>query len=307
MGEPSTIGRNPTRRTKLMFAVAGGLAALAMAAVLLCLFLGIRSGQDLVAYHGMASRGFHPIWRDLAWRRVRKGNDLAETVRKHPPTSREDFGPYTVLTYSRSKGSFNTLRIAAANGILIDARIADCVWKHVFFESPDRQRAFSEAWSLQRSRRLIEDDAWRIHSAIVAGQDVFVSERIERRDLPGEGQNQEMIRQLEEVYGKDYANMMFTNYELTVEVSKVLHGDLKAGTMLTFPSEKLDGCDPGEPPAVFLHVEDARTINPDSERGELYTTVSAKALEWYQSLTPDQIEDFEARYRSGLVPVEPGN
>ena len=123
MGEPFTTDRKPTRRTKFLLMAAGSLTALAMTAVLPCLFLGIRSRQDLTAYRAMAEGSFPPVWKDLAWRRIRKGDELAETFEKHLPLRWEDFGPYTVLLYHRL-GSANTLQIVAANGVLIRALLA---------------------------------------------------------------------------------------------------------------------------------------------------------------------------------------
>ena len=301
MSETPTIGRSRKKHTKLMVA-AVGLVMLVLAGVLLCRFLGIRSGQDLMAYRAMTGEHFHPVWKDLALRRIRKGDDLAETIRRHPPLSREDFESYTVLFYSAS-GVLNNLQITAANGVLIDARATSCTWwKHVFFESPMHERAFSRAWSQHMEQKLLEIDADLIHRVILARQDVFIARQVKRREVaddPNSAYSQEMIRQYEELYGRNYAKQMgfraLMRTELTVEVSNVLHGDLKPGVMLTFFDEECSEADLAEPQTVFLHVEDSRTIHPHSEGGELYLTVPGKALEWYESLTPDQIKDFEAR------------
>lgn len=272
-----------------------------MLTVLACLFLGICSRRDVLAYHCMISEHFHPIWKELALRRIRKGDDLAETIKRHPPLSREDFESYTVLLYSDS-GLLNNLQITATNGVLIDARVTSCCWKHVFFESPTYEQALVEASSRHMKQKLLEIDAYRIHRAIMAGQDVFTAKRIEHcevADDPNSQHSQEMIRQYEEIYGRDYVKQLgilaHTRTALTVEVSTVLHGDLKPGAALTFFDEECSETDLAEPPTVFLHVEDSRTIDPDSEGGELYLTVPGKALDWYRSLTEDQIKDFETR------------
>ena len=128
----------------------------------------------------------------------------------------------------------------------------------------------------------------------MTGQDVFLVERVDRPEVAA-GYGPELMRQLEEVYGKDYLAQMIPDFKWIVEVSKVLHGDLEPGTTLTFPAENCDAADLAEPGTVFVHFEDSRAIFPHSDGGEVYLTAPGKALAWYQSLTPEQVNDFEAR------------
>lgn len=139
----------PNRRklAKLLIGAAGFLVVLLLAGAFLCWFLGIRSREDLLAYRCMRAEHFHPVWKDLALRRIRKGDDLEETIRKYPPIRREDFGPYTALIYHRGLLSFNTLQIIATDGVLIYARAGSCCWEHFFFESPTHEEAICQAYS----------------------------------------------------------------------------------------------------------------------------------------------------------------
>ncbi len=312
MGESSIIERRQQRRKRILIATTAFFIALVMVIIFLCGFLDVRSPRDLIIFRAMAKGDFHPLWKDLALRRVHKDDSLAETIGRYPPTSREEVGPFTVLLYDgKALGRHKTqLRIIAANGVLTDAFAACSYGDHVFFQSPSQREAFTRAYSEYVSQQLLESKAYQIHRAITAGQDVFISRRIDRREVadPNESQRDPKTRQLEEIYGKEYAKLMAgTSFELTVEVSEVLSGELKPGTELKFSDTECEEADLAEPETVFLHVEDSRTIRPNSEGGGLYTTVPGNALAWYQSLTPDEIKDFEARCQSRLATPETEN
>ncbi|MEN6429111.1 MAG: hypothetical protein ABFE13_27495 [Phycisphaerales bacterium] len=297
-----SLCRTRRKLAKLAMGAAGFLIVLLLAGVLLCRFLGIRSREDLVAYHWMRADHYHPVWKDLALRRIRKGDDLEEMIRKHPPIRREDFGPYTALLYHKERVAYNTLQIIATDGVLIDARAASCCWEHIFFESPAHEQAFNQAYSAYLRQMGLEGYAWHIHRAITTGQDVFLAGRIERREITKNRELQfssaEERRQYEDIYGRDYAKLMGgprTIPELTVEVAQVLYGNLKPGMTLTFPGEECEHAMKTEPQVIFLRFDDSRTIFPHTQGGELYHAVPRRALDWYQSLTQEQFKEFEAR------------
>jgi len=79
----------------------------------------------------------------------------------------------------------------------------------------------------------------------------------------------------------------------------VFSDDPEPGAFLMFSIKDSNEADLAEPEAVFLHVEDSRTVLPHSRGGGLYTTASRKALDWYRSLNVDQIQEFEARCAGG--------
>ncbi|MEN6334891.1 MAG: hypothetical protein ABFE01_11565, partial [Phycisphaerales bacterium] len=271
---------------------AGFLVSSVLAVVLLCLFFGIHSRRDILAYRCMRAEHFHPVWKDLALRRIRKGDDLAEVVKRHPPVRLEECGPYTALLYHKGVVSFNCLQIIATKDVLIGARADSCCWNHVFFESPEHEPALREAWSRYYDQMGMEGYALHIHRAIEAGGDVFAARLVERREITETytpKYSQEALAQYEKIYGRDALMAMeasasvYTRPELTVEVSNVLYGDLKPGTTLTFFGDECEHAMRTEPQVVFLHVEDSRIIFPHTEGGELYHAVPARALEWYQS------------------------
>lgn len=288
-----------SRRSWAAGIMVGGLIVLA---AVLCAYLGVLRARDWQAFHFVPDGHVRSVWKDLVLRRIREGDDLAETVRKHRPLGREDLEPYTVLRYSES-GSQDTLEIVAAEGRLIYAGSTGLFGTRVFFQSPTCGQDVFEDLSRHRTQRLLATEAYKIHCAIAAGQDVFLAQRIRSRlvfDDPNlTPSEQRLLLHIEEVHGRDEAKSLgfggHARTEWTVEVAKVLHGALKPGITLTFFSEQCGRADLAESQHVFLHVGDSRTILPDSEGGELYLTVPAEALEWYQSLTPEQIKDLDAR------------
>jgi hypothetical protein len=296
MEEATTIGPRRRRWTRLLIPAAWILASWVLVTTFLCVFFDIRCLGDLKAYRYMMKKPPHPIWKDLALRRIHNGSDFAQTLRKHPPTKRDVYEPFTVLSYSEA-GSADTVQVIATDGVLVyaDASGYDpssryCVrWDYVFFSDPVRIRPFEEARERYLAQVRLEEDAWRIHLAIAAGQDVFLARQIERRENSDEpGYSEEAMRMYEQIYGKDNVKAMLgfsSGCELTVEVSQSLYGDLEPGTQLQLSIRDCSEADLAEPELVFLH----------GEEGEWYVMVPKKALEWYQSLTPEQFKEFEAR------------
>ncbi len=246
MGETSkgaTVVRRRKWLRRLVIAGFGLVVAAVLLGVFLCWFLGIHSKRDLLAYRGMRAEHFHPIWKDLALRRIRKGDDLAATIKKHPPLWQEQYGPYTVLCYHRGGVAFNTLVIVATNDVLIYARAGSCCWDHVFFESPDHQAAIRQAYALRLQQMGLDGNAWHIHLAIQAGQDVFRAERIQCREAVRkysvERLSEELKGQYRQAYGPDFERLLSEEQgiEVTGVVSEVLYGDLRAGDTVTFGEE----------------------------------------------------------------------
>jgi hypothetical protein len=278
--------------TRALVAAVGLAIVLTFAAIGLCWFFGIHSRMDIVAYQAMIHEDYPPIWKDLAWRRIRKGDRLEDLIEEYEPVWREDFGPYVHVSYT-TPYDFNWLGITAKDGRLICAYAGSCTWQHVFFDSPEEEEAFNKAYLAYAKQRMLESQAFKIHQVIKSGQDVFLARATDSR---GTEYASESLWELETIYGRDYVKQMgLRPRELTVEVTTVLHGDLQVGAVLTFAGDSCDLAEAGEPEPVFLHVDDERLIDPQYPARELYVTVPRKALDWYQSLTPDQVKDLEAR------------
>lgn len=286
MEEAIAIGPVRKRWTRFLVPAAWILASYVLVTTFLCVFFDVRCLGDLRVYRCMMKGPLHPIWKDLALRRIHEGSDLAQTIRKHPPVRQREYEPYTVLSYGQA-GSNDTLRIIATGGDLVYADASGWGWNYVFFSDPSHVRLFDEARRRYLDQARLEEDALRIHRAIAAGQDVVLCRQLERRDNPDEpGYSDELMRQYEQIYGKDAAALLgLSRCELAVEISQSLFGDLKPGTQLTLSVEDCRETDLAEPELVLLHGED----------WEPYVIVSKKALDWYQSQTPEQIKEFEAR------------
>jgi len=286
MEEATTIGPGRRRWKRFLIPAAWIFASYVLVIIFLCAFFDVRCLRDVKAYRCMMRRPPHPIWKDLALRRIHNRSDLTQTIKKHPPTKCEEYGPYTLLSYSEG-GSIDTVCVIATGGVLVyadafgyDPSSRYCVrWGYVFFSDPTHVRLFEQARERHLDQVRLKQDAWLIHRAIAAGQDVVLCRQIERRESDGEpGYDDETMRMYEQIYGRDaLTSMLGLRCELTVEISQSLSGDLKPGTQLTLSVEKCSQDDLAEPELVFLH----------GEEGEPYVLVPKKALEWYQSLTPD--------------------
>jgi hypothetical protein len=307
---------NPERRRWRRFLIPAAwiLASHVLVVAFLCGFFDIRCVGDVWAYRCMLKGPLHPIWKDLALRRIRNGGDLSQIIRKHPPMKQELWEPYRVLSYRKGGETDNTLRVIATRGVLVYADVSGFWysgflhpgsrwgrWGYVFFSDPAHDEAMREAYRRHLGQVRLEKQAWWIHRAIATGQDVFLSSRIECREADANspsGIDAEMLRQYEQIYGKEMAReMRFCEATyVTAEVSKVLSGDLEPGTLLTFSAHDCNEADLAEPEPVILHVDDLGLILPNSKKGgERYLTVPRRALEWYQSLTPEQVKNLDGR------------
>jgi hypothetical protein len=300
MSQPDAV--EPKRKAgKRMMVLAGVLVALGAGTAFLSWFLGIESPEDVRACLAMVRGGFHPVWKDFVFHRIRPGDSVEKLAGRRPPGKREDFGPYTRLYYD-GRDSFYIVQVIGKDGVLIHARAGDSAAPHVFFGAPDEREAFDQAYLEYERQRKLESEAYRLHRVIAAGQDVFVSRHVERSRAPaGSGESEysaDMLEQMRQIYGAEYLEHfgIGTKPELTVEVNEVLYGDLQPGTVLKFRGDHCEGAGQDGAETVFLHVDDARLLFADSEGGEGYATVPRVALEWYRSLTPEQVKEFEARW-----------
>jgi hypothetical protein len=173
----------------------------------------------------------------------------------------------------------------------------------VFFTTPKEEAAVGQAWTEYAHQLILETQAYHIHRTIMTGQDVFLSRRVQRSQVradPNDAKySAEIMQQLREIYGQAYLDQFMNHLVLTVEVNEVLSGVLQPGTVLKFRGDNCDDADLNEPETVFLHVKDSRLLWSRSQGGETYATVPRKALDWYRSLTPEEVKKLEALRESG--------
>lgn len=278
---------------RVVLGAAGTLGAVLLLAFLVCRFLGIRSPEDVTAYRQMAREHYHPIWKDLALRRIKRGDDLEDLLGKHTPRRRGNAGPYAELVFTEG-GAYPGLTVMAKDGKLIAAVAGAATWHHVFFDGTGPE-SFDQVYPKYRQQRELESVAYMIHCAITAGQDVFVPGRFAQRDVPDDSPGlAEMTNKLKEIYGDRYVQRRPPmRREHIVEVDTVLYGDLEPGTplVLTRSPITVEGHD-----NIFLHVEDDRLVSPYGQGNPATFAVPRAVLAWYQALTPDQKREFELRW-----------
>ena len=134
---------NKIKLKKIAVALGVGFSLFAIAALLLCIFFGVHSYSDIVAYAQM--QGMHPIWKDLAFRRIVKGVDVNNVFNKYTPVWELKYPPYHQLNFQDPYGP--GLTIFAKNNKLIYAGVGGDWWGHVFFNSPEEDEEHSKLFS----------------------------------------------------------------------------------------------------------------------------------------------------------------
>ncbi len=259
------------RRLKRTACVAGILALLVTSC---CVLLGIGSKEDVFAYYFMVMEDFHPVWRALALRQFESGDELATLVAAYPPLLREDFSPYTMLTYEQP---FASLVVAARDDRLFYARAASCTWEHTFFEDIDESLSFDEAYAKYIRQCLLEAAIHRISATIRSDGTVLVG----------------TVREMQQ----DSGVALLEGDKILVEVVRVIHGSVQPGELLQVPSSECSVRDLSDGTGVFLHLDDRRVIYPQTEEKSIYVTVPMEALERYSSMGEQQLETVDTRYR----------
>jgi len=296
MGEKADIAAGPQQRTRRKVVTIGGaiLAMVLLLGALLGHVVGLRSGDDVLAYPEMWRDHYPPIWKDLALRRITKGDSVRSVLQRHALAQREDAGPYTCLTYFTRGLGQRGVTVLAKDGKLIAARASRQGAQHLFFDSPEQGETFGQAYRKFREQKELEGDAYTIHCAITAGQSVFLSDHVEPHPVPGPVPGEEdMMAQFRKANG-DRGDRYLQGMpdKLAVTVDEVLYGDLEPGTILIF-RETFRALATSE--KVFLHFDDDRALSPRRRGRPAHLTVSKSALEWYRSLTPEQIQALETR------------
>lgn len=90
----------------------------------------------------------HPVWRALDSGEFRAGSDLADLIAAHPPSRRDEYGSFVILTYIKDYDPnakviwFAGLGVTAHDGRLVSAEAGSCTWRHGFFDiMTDEQNA----------------------------------------------------------------------------------------------------------------------------------------------------------------------
>jgi hypothetical protein len=98
-----------------------------------CWFFGVWRPRDITGYLIM-SRECHPVWKDLALRRMRAGHSLENLIARTAPARVERFGRYAMVNY-QSGLALTGVTVVARDGRLVSGEAWSCTFHHTFFNS----------------------------------------------------------------------------------------------------------------------------------------------------------------------------
>ncbi len=120
-------------------------------------YFRISSFRDLVAYGGMAAE-CHPIWQELAFRRIQPGDNFRAALLAMPPDSQEQLGEYAFYDYGTG---FTSLRVYTKNEKVVAAGAGSCTWDYAFFNTlpPEDWTEMNERYALLLDERYRDENA----------------------------------------------------------------------------------------------------------------------------------------------------
>lgn len=121
-------------------------------AVVASWYFGIHSLTSCSAYWQMY-RAYHPIWKDLALRRIQAGRDVSEFAGSYPASWSWRHGAYTSMDFydnyvpGRPVIYFSGITVIAKEGRLKCAVAWSSTWHHIFFDefSKDEHKNYRES------------------------------------------------------------------------------------------------------------------------------------------------------------------
>lgn len=128
--------------------------AFTVAMVIACNYFRIRSTRDLAAYVGM-SHECHPVWKELAFHRVRLGQPVEDVIAHTKPISIDRHGRFIELGYQEGF-SFTGLQIIAMDGKLVRACAGSCTWDYTFFDAMNETDWTTYSSSREHNLRTVE-------------------------------------------------------------------------------------------------------------------------------------------------------
>jgi len=116
-----------------------------------CRYFGVYRWRDVIAYGCMAME-CDPVWKELAFRRVRQGDPVTKLIAIREPSQTLEYGPYQELKYYRDGWqsgylSFTGITVYAKEGKLLTAVAWSCTWDHVFFQDKTEEERIHAEFS----------------------------------------------------------------------------------------------------------------------------------------------------------------
>src|SRR5437868_3750984 len=119
-------------------------------------YFGVWGRDDVMAYYGM-SKECHPVWKDLAFRRVYYGQPVNEVIERTNPVCVTRHGRFVEIDY-QEPFSFSGVQIVAVDGKVVRGWAASCAWDHKFFDSMTDEDVKSMYASYKADQRTITYD-----------------------------------------------------------------------------------------------------------------------------------------------------
>jgi len=127
--------------------------AIVILAVVAAWCFRIHNFRSILAYWYMR-QGCHPIWRDLAWRNVRAGENLGAFLSLHKPSIITRFDNYTKMQFFKNYNPeagvihFTGITVIATDNELVCAVAWSCTWHHSFFStlSTEEKKGYRESF-----------------------------------------------------------------------------------------------------------------------------------------------------------------
>jgi hypothetical protein len=120
-------------------------------------YFRIYSVRDVRAYYHMR-RECHPVWKDLALRSIKAGDDVDVLIANTSPARVIHHDEYTTVAYHGGGLCFTQVSALAKDGRLVSAVATSCTWDHTFFEemTPEDQKDYWRSFERYVDKKLQE-------------------------------------------------------------------------------------------------------------------------------------------------------
>jgi|GEM_PF-6759006 len=103
------------------------------------------------------ARECHPVWRDLALRRIYEGQRVDDVIERTKPVCVVRHGRFVEIAY-QDPLSFSGVHMVAMDDKLVRAMSLSCKWEHTFFNSMSDEDDQQMHLSYETNQRTVQYD-----------------------------------------------------------------------------------------------------------------------------------------------------